>query len=70
LNEEVGASGFLKKTPEALEEGWIFQGKKKHKVKIATTRPATDHPSQLDAPPTKVLGEKERLETIKAPPLL
>jgi hypothetical protein len=41
-----------------LEESWTFQGKKKHKVKITTTCPAIDHPSQLDAPPAKVLGEK------------
>jgi hypothetical protein len=70
LNEEVGALGFLKKTSEPLEEGWIFQGKKKHKVKIATTRPATGHPSQLDIPPIKVLGEKRGKKTIGAPPLL
>jgi len=41
-----------------LEESWTFQGKKKHKVKITTTRPAIDHPSQLDVSPAKVLGEK------------
>ncbi len=58
LNGEVGALGFLKKTPEALEEGWIFQRKKKHKVKIATSCPATNHPSQLDVLLAKVLGEK------------
>jgi hypothetical protein len=58
LNEDLGASGFLKKTLEALEEGWIFQGKNKHKVKIATQRATTGHPSQLDSSLTKVLGEK------------
>jgi hypothetical protein len=58
LNEEAGVSGFFKKTLETLEEGWTFQGKKKHKVKIATTRPAIGHPSQLDASLTTVLGEK------------
>jgi hypothetical protein len=41
-----------------LEKGWTFQGKKKHKVKIATTHLATGHPSQLDVLPTKVMGEK------------
>jgi hypothetical protein len=59
LNEEAGALGFLKKTLEALEEGWTFQGKKKHKVKIVTTRPATGHPSQLDVLLAKVLEEKK-----------
>jgi hypothetical protein len=58
LNEEARALGFFKKTSKALEEGWTFQGKKKHKVKITTTCPAIGHPSQLDDPPTKVLGEK------------
>jgi hypothetical protein len=58
LNEEAGALGFLKKTLEALEEGWTFQGKKKHKVKIATTHLATSHPSQLDVSLAKILGEK------------
>ncbi|CAM6024278.1 unnamed protein product [Sphagnum balticum] len=58
LNKEAEALGFLKKTPEALEEGWIFQRKKKHKVKIATSRPTTGHLSQLYASLTKVLGEK------------
>jgi hypothetical protein len=58
LNEEARASSFLKETSEVLEEGWTFQGKNKHKVKITTTCLAVDHPSQLDAPPTKVLGEK------------
>jgi hypothetical protein len=57
LNEELEALGFLKKTLETLEEGWTFQGKKKHKVKIAIARPTIDHLSQLDALPTKVLGE-------------
>jgi hypothetical protein len=32
LNGEDDVSDFLKKTPEALEGGWIFQGKKKQKV--------------------------------------
>jgi hypothetical protein len=59
LNEEAGTSGFLKKTPKALEEGWTFQGRKEHKVKIEMARPPTNHPSQLDIPPTKVLGEKK-----------
>jgi len=58
LNKEVGALSLLKKTSEALEEGWTFQGKKKHKVKIATTRPTIGHPSQPNAPPAKVMGEK------------
>jgi hypothetical protein len=58
LNEEVGASCFLKKTSEALDEGWTFQGKKKHKVKITTTHLATGHPSHLDPSLAKVLGEK------------
>jgi hypothetical protein len=59
LNEEVGASSFLKKTPDALEEGWTFQGKKKHKVKIITTCLAIGHPSHLDPLLAKVLGKKE-----------
>jgi hypothetical protein len=58
LNEEDEALGFLKKTSEALKEGYTFQGKKKHKVKITTSHPTTSHPSQLDVLPTKVLGEK------------
>jgi hypothetical protein len=57
LNKEAGTSNFLKKTPKALEEGWTFQGKKKHKVKIATTCFATSHLSQLDAPLAKVLSK-------------
>jgi hypothetical protein len=59
LSEEVGALGFLKKTLESLEEGWTFQGKKKHKIKITTSRLATSHPSKLDDLPSKVLGEKK-----------
>jgi hypothetical protein len=47
LNKEVGASGFLKETPKVLEEGQTFQGKKKHKVNITTTRPTVDHPPNL-----------------------
>jgi hypothetical protein len=58
LNEEAGTLGILKKTPEELEEGWAFQGNKKHKVKIATTRPVTIHLSQLDVLLAKLLGEK------------
>jgi hypothetical protein len=50
---------LLNKTPKALEEGWTFHGKKKHKVKIATTHFTTGHPSQPDAPPSKVMGERK-----------
>jgi hypothetical protein len=59
LNKEVGVSGFLKKTSKALEEGWTFQEKKKHKVNKATTRLATAHLSQLVVLLVKVLGEKK-----------
>jgi hypothetical protein len=41
-----------------LEGGWIFQGKKKHKVKIEPTRPGAGHPPHLAALPCKTLGEK------------
>lgn len=34
LNGEGNASDFLRKALEALNGSWIFQGKKKHKVKI------------------------------------
>jgi hypothetical protein len=34
LNGEDDVSDFLRKALEALEGGWIFQGKKKQKVKI------------------------------------
>jgi len=36
LNEENGGFNFLKKIQEALKEGWSFQGKKKHTVKISS----------------------------------
>jgi hypothetical protein len=43
LNGEDNASDFLRKGLEALEGGWIFQGKNKHKVKINPTRPEAGH---------------------------
>jgi hypothetical protein len=43
LNGEDDASNFLRKALEALEGGWIFQGKKKHKVKIDPTCPKVSH---------------------------
>jgi hypothetical protein len=36
LSEENGSSNFLKKLQEDLKEGWSFQGKKKHIVKISS----------------------------------
>jgi hypothetical protein len=59
LNKEAGTLGFLKKTLQALEEGWTFQGKKKHKVKIVTTRPTIGHPCQFDVLLAKILEEKK-----------
>jgi hypothetical protein len=59
LNEEVGALGFLKETLEVLEEGWTFQGKKKHKVNITTTRPTTDHPPNLMLCQQKFWGKRK-----------
>jgi hypothetical protein len=38
LSEENGSSNFLKKLQEDLKEGWSFQGKKKHAVKISSPR--------------------------------
>ncbi|CAM6014103.1 unnamed protein product [Sphagnum balticum] len=34
---------------EALEGGWIFQGKNKHNIKIDLTCPEADHQPQLVA---------------------
>jgi hypothetical protein len=49
---------FSRKPWKHWRKARFSQGKKKHKVKIAIARSATSHPSQLDIPPTKVLGEK------------
>jgi hypothetical protein len=57
LNTEDEASSFLIKASEALEGGWTFKGKKKHKIKIEPTRLTTNHPPHLDAPLGKILGE-------------
>ncbi len=43
LNGEDNASNFLRKALEALEGGWIFQWKKKHKVKIEPACPEIGH---------------------------
>lgn len=58
LNGEENAFNFLKKALEALERGWIFQGKNKHKVRIELACPEVNHPSHIVALPGKTLGEK------------
>ncbi len=58
LNGEDDASDFFRKAPEAPKGGWIFQGKKKHRVKIDLARPEAGHHPQLATLPNKTLGEK------------
>jgi len=58
MNGEEDTFDFFKKTSEALEGGWIFQGKKKHKVRIKPTCLKANHPSHLIALPCKIQGEK------------
>jgi hypothetical protein len=79
LNEEDEAFSFLRKAPEALEGGWTFQGKKKHKVKIEPTHPATGHPPHFDGArqncPILIVAMqnswgKERSKTFGTPPFL
>jgi hypothetical protein len=47
LNGEDNSSNFFRKALKALEKGWIFQGRKKHKVKIEPTCLEADHPPHL-----------------------
>ncbi len=58
LNGEDDASNFLRKAPKASEGGCIFQGKKKHMVKIDSSRPEANHQPQLAALLGRTLGEK------------
>jgi hypothetical protein len=59
LNGEDKAFDFLKKALKALEGGWTFQGKKKHKVKTEPTHPTTGHPAHLNVLPGKTLGKRK-----------
>jgi hypothetical protein len=59
LNGEDDAFDFLKKVSEVPEGGWIFQGKKKHIVKIDLARPKAGQQPQLVALPSKTLGKRE-----------
>jgi hypothetical protein len=59
LKGEDNASNFLRKAPEVLEGSWIFQRKKKHKVKIELTRPEAGHQPQLATLLSKTLGKRE-----------
>jgi hypothetical protein len=61
LNGVNNASNFFRKTLKALEGGWIFQGKNKHKVKLDPTRPEAVHPTHLAELPSRI-SEKKKVQ--------
>ncbi len=59
LNGEDDVFDFLKKVSEVPKGGWIFQGKKKHRVKIDLACLEAGQQPQLVTLLGKTLGKKE-----------